>query len=258
MDPHGRAAAVAVLGGGLDAGDGLPARVHGHPRAVDRAGGDQRGAARAVLLRGDPGPEPRLGDRARRDRQPDRRGRDDDRQAPRRVRPDHRGAGGRGPAQRRHRAGDPAHRDRGAGASVSLGGVLGDFVFAVGVGGGDRVRRRPREPVRPRAGRRTRRSTRCSRSRCRSSPRSRPRSSAPRAWSRPSSPASPPASTRRGCSRRAIGSSDRENWRTVELILEGGVFLVMGLELSAIVDEAEDELGTAVTRRGGRARADAR
>ena len=41
--------------------------------------------------------------------------------------------------------------------------------------------------------------------------------------------------------------SDRENWRTVELILEGGIFLVMGLELSAIVEEAEGELGTAMT-----------
>ena len=41
--------------------------------------------------------------------------------------------------------------------------------------------------------------------------------------------------------------SDRENWRTVELILEGGIFLVMGLELSAIVEDAEGGLGTAMT-----------
>ena len=41
--------------------------------------------------------------------------------------------------------------------------------------------------------------------------------------------------------------SDRENWRTVELILEGGIFLVMGLELSAIVEDAEGDLGTAAT-----------
>lgn len=40
--------------------------------------------------------------------------------------------------------------------------------------------------------------------------------------------------------------SDNENWRTVELVLEGGVFLVMGLELSAILDEAEGELDTAI------------
>jgi NhaP-type Na+/H+ or K+/H+ antiporter len=39
--------------------------------------------------------------------------------------------------------------------------------------------------------------------------------------------------------------SDNENWRTVELILEGGIFLVMGLELSAIVENVEDGLGTA-------------
>ncbi|MDO8189556.1 cation:proton antiporter, partial [Conexibacter sp. CPCC 205706] len=35
--------------------------------------------------------------------------------------------------------------------------------------------------------------------------------------------------------------SDAQNWRTVELILEGGVFLVMGLELSGIVDEVRGE-----------------
>jgi NhaP-type Na+/H+ or K+/H+ antiporter len=40
--------------------------------------------------------------------------------------------------------------------------------------------------------------------------------------------------------------SDRENWRTVELVLEGGIFLVMGLELSAIVDEARGDLDTAI------------
>lgn len=39
--------------------------------------------------------------------------------------------------------------------------------------------------------------------------------------------------------------SDRENWRTVELILEGGIFLVMGLELSAILEGAEGDVGTA-------------
>ncbi len=39
--------------------------------------------------------------------------------------------------------------------------------------------------------------------------------------------------------------SDNENWRTVELVLEGGVFLVMGLELSAILDDAE---GTSTRR----------
>jgi len=31
--------------------------------------------------------------------------------------------------------------------------------------------------------------------------------------------------------------SDSQNWRTVELILEGAVFLAMGLELSAIVGD---------------------
>ncbi|MGW9166172.1 cation:proton antiporter [Agromyces sp. NPDC055658] len=33
--------------------------------------------------------------------------------------------------------------------------------------------------------------------------------------------------------------SDVQNWRTVELVLEGAVFLVMGLELTAIVDDVE-------------------
>ena len=42
-----------------------------------------------------------------------------------------------------------------------------------------------------------------------------------------------------------------QNWRTVELILEGGVFLVMGLELSAIIDEAEGEHGTAAAVAAG-------
>lgn len=34
--------------------------------------------------------------------------------------------------------------------------------------------------------------------------------------------------------------SDVQNWRTVELILEGGVFLIMGLELQALIDDAAD------------------
>jgi CPA1 family monovalent cation:H+ antiporter len=33
--------------------------------------------------------------------------------------------------------------------------------------------------------------------------------------------------------------SDAQNWRTVELVLEGAVFLIMGLELTAIVDDVE-------------------
>ncbi|GAA1800460.1 sodium:proton antiporter [Agromyces neolithicus] len=33
--------------------------------------------------------------------------------------------------------------------------------------------------------------------------------------------------------------SDAQTWRTIELVLEGAVFLVMGLELSGIVDEVE-------------------
>jgi len=44
--------------------------------------------------------------------------------------------------------------------------------------------------------------------------------------------------------------SDTENWRTVELVLEGTIFLMMGLELFAIVSEVQDEhqgVGTAVT-----------
>ena len=35
--------------------------------------------------------------------------------------------------------------------------------------------------------------------------------------------------------------SDVQNWRTIELILEGTVFLVMGLELSAILDDLTNE-----------------
>ncbi|WP_157000951.1 cation:proton antiporter [Agromyces laixinhei] len=35
--------------------------------------------------------------------------------------------------------------------------------------------------------------------------------------------------------------SDAQNWRTVELVLEGAVFLVMGLELTAIVADVEAE-----------------
>ncbi|MFI8592957.1 cation:proton antiporter [Microbacterium sp. NPDC078428] len=37
--------------------------------------------------------------------------------------------------------------------------------------------------------------------------------------------------------------SDRVNWRTVEVVLEGAVFLIMGLELSAILGENERALG---------------
>jgi len=33
--------------------------------------------------------------------------------------------------------------------------------------------------------------------------------------------------------------SDAQNWRTLELVLEGGVFLVMGLELAAIIEEVD-------------------
>ena len=36
-------------------------------------------------------------------------------------------------------------------------------------------------------------------------------------------------------------ASDVQNWRTIELILEGAVFLVMGLELSTILDDLTDE-----------------
>ena len=35
--------------------------------------------------------------------------------------------------------------------------------------------------------------------------------------------------------------SDVQNWRTIELILEGAVFLVMGLEMSAILDDLTNE-----------------
>lgn len=34
-------------------------------------------------------------------------------------------------------------------------------------------------------------------------------------------------------------ASDAQNWRTVELVLEGGIFLIMGLELSALMADVE-------------------
>ncbi len=37
--------------------------------------------------------------------------------------------------------------------------------------------------------------------------------------------------------------SDRVNWRTVELLLEGAVFLIMGLEVRAIIDDTGEGLG---------------
>ncbi|MFC8922913.1 cation:proton antiporter [Cellulosimicrobium sp. NPDC057127] len=37
--------------------------------------------------------------------------------------------------------------------------------------------------------------------------------------------------------------SEASNWRTVELLLEGGVFLLMGLELFALVEDVVDERG---------------
>lgn len=41
--------------------------------------------------------------------------------------------------------------------------------------------------------------------------------------------------------------SDLQNWRTVELVLEGGVFLMMGLQITAIVADVEgDHAGVAV------------
>jgi NhaP-type Na+/H+ or K+/H+ antiporter len=39
--------------------------------------------------------------------------------------------------------------------------------------------------------------------------------------------------------------SDESNWRTIELVLEGAVFLAMGLQLSAVVDDVHGGLGTA-------------
>ncbi len=41
--------------------------------------------------------------------------------------------------------------------------------------------------------------------------------------------------------------SDSENWRTIELVLEGAVFLLMGLELSAILSEVRGEAGAVGT-----------
>ena len=44
--------------------------------------------------------------------------------------------------------------------------------------------------------------------------------------------------------------SERMNWRTIQLILENGVFLVMGYQMAHIIDDADDEglgVGAAVT-----------
>ncbi|PJI93605.1 cation:proton antiporter [Luteimicrobium subarcticum] len=45
----------------------------------------------------------------------------------------------------------------------------------------------------------------------------------------------------------AARRSEEANWRTVEALLEGGVFLVMGLELYGLVQEVRDEHGSLVT-----------
>jgi CPA1 family monovalent cation:H+ antiporter len=48
--------------------------------------------------------------------------------------------------------------------------------------------------------------------------------------------------------------SDTQNWRTVELVLEGAVFLVMGLQLAGVVDDVRADhagLGTAVSVAAG-------
>ncbi|MFC6345570.1 sodium:proton antiporter, partial [Nocardioides hankookensis] len=37
--------------------------------------------------------------------------------------------------------------------------------------------------------------------------------------------------------------SEEQNWRTVELLLEGGVFLLMGLELESVVSDVNDTHG---------------
>ncbi|GAA2086944.1 cation:proton antiporter [Aeromicrobium tamlense] len=42
--------------------------------------------------------------------------------------------------------------------------------------------------------------------------------------------------------------SDRQNWRTIELLLEGLVFLVMGLEVSALVQDVEETTEGGVLR----------
>lgn len=42
--------------------------------------------------------------------------------------------------------------------------------------------------------------------------------------------------------------SDRQNWRTIEVLLEGLVFLVMGLEVSALVEDVEDATDGGVLR----------
>ena len=55
--------------------------------------------------------------------------------------------------------------------------------------------------------------------------------------------------------------SDSQNWRAVELVLEGAIFLLMGLELFGIITEVQyrnDGLGPAAGRRVRRLRADAR
>ena len=41
--------------------------------------------------------------------------------------------------------------------------------------------------------------------------------------------------------------SDAQNWRAIEMILEGAVFLVMGLELYAVLEDLSAEGGSIVT-----------
>jgi CPA1 family monovalent cation:H+ antiporter len=48
--------------------------------------------------------------------------------------------------------------------------------------------------------------------------------------------------------------SDEVNWRTVELVLEGGIFLIMGLELDQIVSDVREHEGSRC-RRSSRSRA---
>ncbi|QDW61658.1 sodium:proton antiporter [Oerskovia sp. KBS0722] len=44
--------------------------------------------------------------------------------------------------------------------------------------------------------------------------------------------------------------AEKANWRTVELLLEGGVFLLMGLEVFGLVEEVRDEHGSLWTAAG--------
>ena len=81
-------------------------------------------------------------------------------------------------------------------------------------------------------------STPCCRSWCPSRPTSRPRSCTPRASSRSSPPGSSSATSRRARRPAPPGSAERINWTTIQFLLENAVFLLIGLQVCYVLDDA--------------------